>query len=146
LVGLPDTVKTLFSYDSSAYRNLSTDQHKKIKAAASKRGWQRCFPGGCYAYGIAVKGGSVRRIPRDLKLLIFFGSIDTEAELHFYLWTKPFYTKLISYKKVKSGYHVLVIKTNSCFNKYDKDLISVHKNGKITILKTLSSKKSQGCV
>jgi hypothetical protein len=146
LVGLSDTVKTLFSYDSTAYQNLSPDQQKKIKETSSARGWGRCFPGGCYAYGIAVKGDSVKRIPGDLSLLSFFGPIDTEAELHFYLWRKPYYGKLISYKKIKSGYHVLVIKTNSCFNKYDKDLISVHRDGKITILKTLSTKTSQGCV
>lgn len=102
-----------------------------------------CIPGGCSGYGVALKGDTVELIISEEDLLSFFGRIDTEVELKFWLWAN-FYTKFISYKKVKSGYKAIVKKNNYC-GKIEKKLIFVNQDGSIAELETISTETYQGC-
>lgn len=144
--GVPDTTKhkTILSYNRSIYQSLSSKQHQKIKAVTTQRGFvQLCIPGGCSGYAVALKGDTVELIDSDKELLTFFGKIDTEAELHTWLWAK-FYSEVISYKKEKSGYQAIVKKDNYC-GEIKKKLILVNQDGSITDLQTISTETYQGC-
>ncbi|HLR25526.1 MAG TPA: hypothetical protein VK112_06635 [Fodinibius sp.] len=144
--GIPDTTthETIRSYDNSIYESLSSGQRQKIKAATTQRGFvQLCIPGGCSGYGVALHGDTVELIDSDKKLLTFFGPIDTEAELHLWLWAK-FYSAFISYKKETSGYQAIVKEDNYC-GEIKKKLILVNQDGAITDLKTISTETYRGC-
>jgi hypothetical protein len=130
------TDRTMFSYGAIPTANFQ----KEIKNTTSKKGFAVGCEGmnPCTYYVVAIRNHSVELITNMQEFKTFLGPIDTEAELNVWLWAHSYGRE--SYKKEGSlSYHAIVKEGYTC-GIIKKELISVSRNGKITKLKTISSK------
>lgn len=133
----------VFSYDNNALNSLNDLQTNNLNQADSEYGFSaQCEPSYCPIYGVAILGDSVNVITSGSELLALFGTINTIAELHFWLWSKEY--KAETYQEVDGGYLVVADWDNLCGTK-GKDLVFVDYNGVITKQRALSREEYLGC-
>ncbi|MGF1732192.1 hypothetical protein [Photobacterium kasasachensis] len=134
----------LNKFDDDIYSNLSTEQVNLLAEADTNYGFDsRCAPMYCPIYGVAILGTQVTLIESNTDLISFFGEVDTEAELSYLLSVG--YANAKYYEKNEIGYKVIIEWDNLCGTR-GENLIQVHKNGTVELLKELSTEEYQGCV
>src|SRR5690606_5287004 len=102
----------------------------------------KCFPSRCLAYIAGLNPQSDFTILTDQELASFFGEIDTEAELAYWLWSADYIP--LDYMVEDSGFEVTVETSVVCPQRSRLRLF-VDANGVITPVETLSSESVETC-
>ncbi|MGH1471388.1 MAG: hypothetical protein ACRBCS_09355 [Cellvibrionaceae bacterium] len=140
-----ESEEILYVYDDNAFANLSNQQVTDLDATFSANGFRAsCEPDYCPFYGVAVMGNTTALIDSKSELLDFFEDIDTEAELHLWLWANDY--KALSYELVPSGYLAVVRWSNGCDRRGEK-IVYVDFDGDISTQRVIFVEKYNGpCV
>ncbi|MGI1678787.1 MAG: hypothetical protein K6L75_08655 [Cellvibrionaceae bacterium] len=132
----------LYVYDDDAFAGLSNQQVADLDATVSRNGFIAfCQPDYCPIYGVTVIGNGTALIDSKSELLDFFEDIDTEAELHLWLWAND-YTAL-SYELAPSGYLAVVRWSNGCDRRGEK-IVYVDFDGDISTQRVIFVEKYNG--
>jgi len=103
----------------------------------------KCFPSRCLAYIAGLNPQSNFTILTDQELANFFGEIDTEAELAYWLWSEDYIP--LDYQAEDSGFEVTVETSIVCPQRA-RLRVFVDANGVITPVENLPPESVETCV
>lgn len=130
------TLEPKYRFSEADYASLSEAQKSDLSAAFSNTGFKRygCEPEHCPVYVLALQAeGDVRIVDSGAELAEFFGPIDTEAELHVYLWAHNYNPQ--RFEEAPGGYRAIVERL-TC-QAVITDLLFVDHDGAITLVQEL---------
>ena len=136
-------------FDVNIFRTLSNDTVTHLENTRSEYGFDaECLPGYCPIYAVAIDDDNDTHILDSKPLLkSFFGQIDTEAELYF--WVKYGAGREsglpIQYETQGNGYDV-IIRWDSLCGVRGTRLIHVSTDGETQPIKDLTEESYEGCV
>lgn len=97
------TTEAVWRYDTDRYQALTDEQQAQLDATESTGRLQdSCMTEYCVNYGAAITEDGVEVLHDEPGLLAFFGRIDSEAELNFWLWANEY--NGLTYEVVDAGY------------------------------------------
>ena len=142
-----DETRVIFAYDDDSYSSLTEIEKALLEGdeALSDSGFSgQCAPGYCPVYIAGIADEELFLIVSDAELLSFFNdSIDTEAELHIWLWQEGL--DALKYRSVAGGYEVLADYDNLC-GTVTTLVLFVDFNGVMTVEEQLVTETYSGCV
>jgi hypothetical protein len=136
--------EVIVKYDEDIYLNLTPVEKSQLDSIDSVTGFDAwCAPSYCPVFGVALLPNEAIAIESSQDLLIFFGTIDTLAELSRWISTNNY--GLRKYEITDYGFRVIASWDNDCGAR-GEDLIKVFHDGTIEKIRELSSESYNGCV